>query len=119
MGHEAEARALQSLMNLAGGYVVSRCTHVVAELGVADALDELARSASELADAVGANSDALYRVMSLLAGHGIFTRHNETFEHTPASRFLRTDHPHSIRAFVRMMGLPATWSSYGQLMHSV
>jgi hypothetical protein len=57
--------------------------------------------------------------MSLLAAHGIFTVQNEMFAHTPASRFLRTDHPHSMRAFVRMMGLPAVWSSYGQLMHSV
>jgi hypothetical protein len=61
----------------------------------------------------------LYRVLSLLAGHGIFTVENGRFAHTPASRLLRTDHPHSMRAFVRMMGLPAVWSSYGQLLHSV
>ena len=72
MEHKAEARALQSLMNLAGGCVVSRCTHVVAELGVADAFDGSPLSAAELADAVGANPTALYRVMSLRAGHGLY-----------------------------------------------
>ena len=77
------------------------------ELGVADALDGSPRSTVELANAVGVNPTALYRVMSLMAGHGIFTVQNKRFAHTPASRFLRTDHPHSMRAFVRMMGLPA------------
>jgi hypothetical protein len=116
---EAEARPLQSLLNIAGGYVVSRCLHVVAELGVADALDESPRSAVELADAVGASPTALHRVIRLLSAHGIFTLQHETIAHTPASRLLRTDHPHSMRAFVRMMGLPGVWSTYGHLLHSL
>ncbi|MBV9323988.1 MAG: hydroxyneurosporene methyltransferase [Chloroflexi bacterium] len=114
-----QSEAVQSLLTVAGGYIVSRCTHVVAELGVADALDGSPRSAAELADAVGASPTALYRVMRLLSAHGIFSVQNESFAHTPASRLLRTDHPQSMRAFVRMMGLPPVWSAYGHLMHSV
>jgi hypothetical protein len=116
---DAEVQPVQLLLNIAGGYVVSRCAHVVAELGVADALDESPHSAAELAEAVGASPTALHRVMRLLSTHGIFTAQNETFAHTPASRLLRTDHPRSMRAFVRMMGLPSVWSTHGNLMHSL
>jgi hypothetical protein len=54
--------SLESLLTIAGGYVLSRCLHVVANLAVADALDGSPRSAAELADAVGANSAVVDRV---------------------------------------------------------
>jgi hypothetical protein len=86
---------------------------------VADVLDETPRTAAELAEAVSADSDALGRVLRLLAAHGIFASRDEAFTHTPASRLLRADHPQSMRAFARMFGLSAFWDTQGALMHSV
>ncbi len=40
---------------MAAGYCLPRCLHVIANLGVADALEETPQTAAELAAAVGAN----------------------------------------------------------------
>ena len=108
-----------TLTQIAGGYGLPRSLHVVAELGVADALDETSRTAGDLAAAVGAHPDALGRVLRLLAAHDVFTLEGETVRHTPASRLLRTDHPQSMRAFARMFGLPAFWTTFGAMEHAV
>ena len=99
--------------------VVSRCLHVIAEVGVADHIGDEPVSVEELAARCGANADALDRVLRLLAAHGLFHDRAGAYEHTKASRLLRTDHPMSMRAFSRMMGLALNWASFGQLEHSV
>lgn len=110
---------LNTLIDIAGGYPLPRCLHVVADLGVADALDEIPRTASDLATEVGADANALSRVLRLLAAHDIFELHDDAFGHTPASRLLRSDHPRSMRAFVQMFGLPLFWTTQGALAESV
>lgn len=116
---QAQANPVQMLLDLAGAYAVPRCLHVAADLGVADALGEVPRSSAELARDVSADPDALGRILRLLAGHGIFAIQGEAFTHTPASRLLRTDHPHSMRAFARMFGLQPFWDTQGALLRSV
>lgn len=108
-----------SILQIAGGYCLSRCLHVVADLGVADALDSSPRTAADLAADVGANADALGRALRLLAAHGVFVTDGTSFEHSPASRFLRSDHPHSLRAFARMFGLSIFWGTSGALDHTI
>ena len=99
--------------------VVSRCLHVVADVGVADHLGDEPVGVEDLASRCGANADALDRVMRLLAAHGVFHDRAGAYEHTEASRLLRSDHPMSMRAFSRMMGMPVNWASFGRLEHSV
>ena len=113
------ASPVQTLIEIAGGYPLARCLHVIADLGVADALDETPRTAEALAAALGAHPDALARALRLLAAYGVFAVLGDTFAHTPASRLLRTDHPRSMRAFVRMFGLSLFWESQGALAESV
>ena len=117
----AEANPFDTLQQMAAGYCLPRCLHMVANLGVADALEETPQTASDLATSVGAHPEALGRVLRLLAAHGVFEMQGggETFCHSPASRLLRTDHPQSMRAFARMLGLPIIWSSFGAMEHSV
>jgi hypothetical protein len=55
------------------------------------------------------NTDALDRVLPWLAGYGIFAIRDGGFGRTPASELLRSDRPHSLRSFVRMMGFPIYW----------
>jgi hypothetical protein len=114
-----ETNPMVLLTQLAGGYCLSRALHVVAELGVADALDETPQTAADLAAAVGADADALGRVLRLLAAHGVFEIHGDTFRHSAPSRLLRADHPQSMRAFARMFGLPIIWTTYEAMEHSV
>ena len=116
----AEANPFDTLQQMAAGYCLPRCLHMVANLGVADALEETPQTASDLAASVSAHPEALGRVLRLLAAHGVFEMQGgETFRHTPASRLLRSDHPQSMLAFARMLGLPIIWSSFGAMEHSV
>jgi hypothetical protein len=109
----------ETLMQLAGGYCVARCLHVVAGLGLADHLDDTLRTAAELAPAVGVQPEALGRVLRLLAAHGVFESQNGAFQHSPVSRLLRSDHPQSMRAFVQMIGFPVSWHVFEELEYSL
>jgi hypothetical protein len=114
-----EPDPVSTVLQIAGGHCLPRCLHVVADLGVADALDETPRTATHLAASVGAQPDALGRVLRLLAAHGVFECRGDTFHHSPASRLLRSDHPRSLRALARMFGLPINWASWEALTHTL
>ncbi|MEP7217061.1 MAG: methyltransferase [Anaerolineaceae bacterium] len=101
------------------GFVTSRCIHVVAELGVADALGEGPATAEALAHATGSDPDSLGRVLRLLAADGIFAEADGGFVHTELSRLLRSDHPQSLRPHALRVGTAVCWSVYGVLEHSV
>lgn len=110
---------VSTVLQMAGGHCLPRCLHVIADLGVADALDETPRTAAQLAASVGAQPDALGRVLRLLAAHGVFECRGDNFQHSPASRLLRTDHPQSLRPLARMFGLSINWASWEALRHTL
>lgn len=97
----------------------ARCLHVVSELGVADHITDGPVSVNELAAFCHVDPLALDRVMRLLSSHGVFDRRDEGYRHTPVSQLLRDDHPTSMRAFARMIGLDLMWGSLQQLRYSV
>jgi len=107
--------SVMKLIEISAGYWLPRALHVVADLGVADALDEKPRSAAYLAEKVGSDVDALDRVLRLLASHDVFERRGGKYVHNVLSHALRSDHPNSMRAYVRLVGLPIFWQSWGAL----
>ena len=106
------------LWQLATGHFLPRCLHVVAELGVADHLGDTPATAEALAAAAGANADALERMLRLLAVAGIFEARGTSWAHTELSRLLRSDHPQSMRPFVRMIGGRMQWTAAGELEYA-
>lgn len=113
------AASPETLLQLAFGHTGARALHVVAELGVADHLDDEPRDAKALAGDLGADPDALHRLLRLLETHGVFARETAgAWTHTPTSRLLRSDHPMSVRAFARMAGTAFGWDSFTGLEHS-
>lgn len=108
-----------NIVDLSTAYFVSRVLHVIAELGVADMLGEAPTSAADLAAKTRTNSDAMFRSLRLLASHGIFAMSGDKFSHTEGSRLLRQDHPRSLRPWVRMMGTPLNWNTYGLFEHTM
>jgi hypothetical protein len=70
---EPAAAGGEQLAGMLLGFVVSQAIYVAAVLGIADLLADGPRSVTALAAAAGADPDGLYRVLRLLAGHGIFT----------------------------------------------
>ena len=112
---KAQTESMMRLVEISAGYWLPRALHVVADLAVADALDQEPRSAADLAKEVGADADALDRILRLLASHGVFDRRSGKYAHNALSRALRSDHPQSMRAYVRLVGLPVFWKSWGAL----
>lgn len=107
----------QLVWGLINAHTLARCMHMIAEFGVADALADAPTTAAELAVRTGMNADALHRMLRLLAAHGVFADEAGGFVHTPASELLRSGHPQSMRAFARMIGLPAIWNGFTELRH--
>ena len=106
-------------LQLATGNWVTQMLHVAAELGVADQLAAGERSVEELAPAVGADPDSLFRLLRGLAGLGVFSETApRRFALTPLAELLRSDHPGSQRQFVRMLG-GEHYEAWGDLLHSV
>ncbi len=72
------------------GALATRALAVVAELGVADALGDDARPVAEVAAEVGADPDALRRLLRALATDGIFAEESAgVFRNTGPSSLLR------------------------------
>jgi len=94
--------ATATLVEIIHGALWSTCLAEIAELQVADALGDTAETATELASKVGANANALERVLRLLATKGVFEELDGRFRHSTASRLLRTDHPQSIHGWARL-----------------
>lgn len=110
----------QILTSLAFAHTAARALHVVAELGVADRVETEPRSAKLLAQELDVDPDALHRLLRLLEMHGLFVRDDsDGWSHSEASRFLRSDHPTSLRAFARMAGTSFGWESFTFLDHTV
>ena len=109
-----------SMMGLITGYWVSQAVGVVALLGVADQLGEGPRGSDELARAVGADPQALYRVLRLLASLGVFAEvAPDSFALTPLGETLRSDAPGTVRNFAITETAPGHWLPWGRLPESV
>lgn len=106
------------LWQIATDYLLPRCLHVVAELGVADHLGETPATAEALAMATGVSADPLDRMLRLLAVVGVFEARGSLWAHTELSRLMRSDHPQSMRPYIRMMGGPMFWAAAGELEHA-
>jgi hypothetical protein len=110
---------VDTLLLTSSTFTLARCLHIVAELGVADALGDSPQTVVTLAAATGTHAGALGRVLRLLCSQNIFELHEGRIHHTPASRLLRTDHPQSLRATVRWLGSPIMRASLDAIEHSV
>jgi hypothetical protein len=78
--------------NLLRGALATRALAVVADLGVAGALDGGPRRVTEVAREVGADPDTLHRLLRALASDGVFAEEAPgVFRNTPASELLFRD----------------------------
>ena len=107
------------LMQVTNAFLTSRCLYVAAELGVADHINDAPQSTEALARSTQSDAGALYRVLRVLASHGIFEARNGAWAHTEMSRLLRADHPTSMRDYIRMIGMPVCWRAWEHIEYSV
>jgi hypothetical protein len=89
-----------------GGGLVAQSVCAAAELGIADLLAGGPRTAAELAQALHAEEDKLYRLLRFLASMGIFQIDKDgAWSLTALADPLRSDVPGSMRAGARMLGV--------------
>ena len=111
--------ASELVWRLANAGFAARRLQVVAELGVADRIDEAPVPVDALASSCAVDTDALDRILRLLAVHGVFERDADRYGHTPASRLLRSDAASSMRPYARLRGMPLLRRSLSGLDRSV
>jgi hypothetical protein len=108
------------MQQLIMGFRTTQMIHVAARLGLADRLATGPRTASDLAVAVGAAPQPLYRLLRALASLGIFAETAEgSFALTPLARLLQRDAPGSLRSTALLYGDEVFWAAYGRMCASV
>lgn len=110
----------EQLLQLASGYIVSSALHAVTHLGIPDLLKKGAKSTHELASAVGANEDALYRVLRALATVGVVTENPpRTFALGAVGECLTSDGEGSQRDMVLWWADRFHFQTYPEMLHSI
>src|SRR5262249_40742158 len=95
-----EISAPIQMLQLICGFWVSRCIYVAAKLGIADILNDGAKSAEEIGAATNTDSGALFRVLRALAAVGVVGQSEDNrFSNTELLNTLRSGVPGSLRAF--------------------
>ncbi len=84
----------------------SQAIAAAADLGVADALSGGSLPLDELATKVGADPDALRRLLRALISEGIFAHDDHRYRLNPMAELLRCDAPVSMAAVARFVGSP-------------
>ena len=115
-----EVAASQHVFQIATGYIASTALYAAVKLGIADRIGEGVKPVAQLAQETGANEDALYRVLRLLSGLGVFAETEpRIFGHTPASSVLRSGRPESVHHMALWIPDPFHLHVYADAMHSV
>jgi hypothetical protein len=110
----------QQVLQVATGYVASASLYTAITLNVADHLAAGPKDVSDLAHMTGANEDALFRILRLLASLGVFAEAGpRRFALNPSADLLRRDVPGSLRGMAVFLPDPLHLRVYADLMHSV
>ncbi|MFD0355346.1 methyltransferase [Streptomyces sp. NPDC127110] len=126
-GHAGRTRAgeepARALLELMTGAWATQAVAVAAELGIADLLPagesaHMAPTVAELAARVGAQPDALGRLLRYLAALGLLEARQDSYALTRTGALLREGAPRSMRPLALMYGGPF-YRSFAELEHSV
>jgi hypothetical protein len=109
-----------ALADLITGCVVTQAIYVAAKLKIADVLVDGPLAVPEIAERVGADSGAVYRLLRTLSSHAVFEELPEgRFGLTPMADALRGDATESMRDLAMLMGHPLAWVDWVHLAGSV
>ena len=110
----------QRISEIGMGYIHTKALCAVARLGIADLIgDDEASGITDLAKATDTDEQALYRVMRLLAGLGVFREEaGKVFAHTEMSECLREQHEQSARHRLMFWG-EEQYEAFEEILHSL
>jgi len=108
------------VLRLMLGHWAMQATRALALMGIPDLLADGARSAESLADAVGADREALARLLRAAASIGLLAETSPgEYELTDAGHVLRSGTPLSLRETVLAWGSAGGWKLAGELVQAV
>jgi O-methyltransferase domain len=107
-----------AMMQMLSGFQLSQALYTMAELDVPGLLLDGPRTVEELADATGADADALRRVIRFLETAGVFRVNDGTVEVTDLGATLADGTPGSVRGLARYW-METHYAPFGDLMHTV
>ena len=120
MTEDARSDEVRALRRLVNGFQLSQALHAAAVLGVSDQLARAPCTAAELADAVGADPEALARLLRALTAAGLYERDGDgRFTNGPLGDALRSDVQGSLAGWTRLIGRPYYWQAWSGLTDSV
>lgn len=91
------------LIQIGSAFWQSRALYVAVRLDIATTLADQTLAAEVLAARVSAQTDAVYRLLRMLAALGIFEEISpRIFRNNTLSNYLREDHPNNVRAMILM-----------------
>jgi hypothetical protein len=105
MPHQQTPPAHVGVLQLLNGAFVAGAVSCLAQLGIPDLVEAAPKSAEELARQIGADPQALYRLMRATASVGMLSEEPDgKFSQTPMSAVLRSNATPSLRSFAMMGG---------------
>jgi len=108
------------MFQLLNGVFITGAISCLASLGVPDLMEHGPKSADELANAIGADPRALYRLMRATASVGVLSEGPDgKFSETPLSAVLRSNANPSLRAFAIIHGRAWHGLGWSELEHCV
>jgi hypothetical protein len=110
-----------AVLEMVGTYtIISNAIMVAARLGIADLLKDGPKSCEELARAVEARPQPLYRLLRALTNVGVFAQDKDgRFTLTPISKYMQTDTPGSMRSLMVMCSEEWHYDSWAHFLTSV
>jgi len=117
--HQRSAPAPVAMLEMIMAAWVAQAIQVAAELRIADALADHPMPLDELAGRVGANPDALKRLMRALISRGVFRQRRGRYRLNALAESLRSDTPYSMYGYARLVGSPQHREHWSLLVDAV
>ncbi|WP_082962000.1 methyltransferase [Mycobacterium sp. 852014-52144_SCH5372336] len=110
-----------AMLDLGEGVGGVQIAAAIAELGIADVLADGPMTASQIAARIDCDADAAHRLLRGAVGSGLCTMNRRTgaVKLTRTGAVLRSDHPASLRSWMRYKGMRSTVDAWGGLAASV
>nr|WP_090346616.1 methyltransferase [Mycolicibacterium malmesburyense]CRL79224.1 hydroxyneurosporene-O-methyltransferase [Mycolicibacterium malmesburyense] len=110
-----------AMLDLGEGVGGVQIAATIAELGIADVLADGPKTAPQIAARIDCDEDTTHRLLRGAVGCGLCTMDRQTgaVKLTRTGAVLRSDHPASLRAWMRYKGMRSTVDAWGGLAASV
>lgn len=108
------------MIQMASAFWISRAVYAAARLGLADLLEDGAKSAQELAGPTGTHAPSLHRLLRALGSLGLFTEgEDHRFALTPLGATLKSGAPGAARSTVIALAGQWMWGAWNEFMYSL